>query len=231
MRKVVIGDIHGCFDELQEILFRTGLTDDDEIISLGDIIDGGPKSPQVVEFFMQQKNATVIKGNHERKHERFSMHFIKPAHFGLNNQRTVHQFATQYPRNVSVSYSAALEYFKGLPRYIDLPEALLVHAGVIYGIPLEEQDEHILAGAGFRRENKLNPSTGLFNWCDSYPRDAKPIIFGHLGIGKAPWSFPQRENLWPIDMGCQSGGFLAAVTLPDFKVYTIKSYQKRWNEM
>ena len=230
MRRIVIGDIHGCFDELQELLSLMGPTDDDEIISVGDIVDRGPNSPQVVEFFMRRKKSAVIKGNHERKHERFSMGLIRPVHFGLNQWNTVRQFAMQYPQKVSVSYDEAIEYFKTLPLFIDLPEALVVHAGVMHGIPFAKQDERILTGAGFRKENGYDAPTGLFNWCDSYPEDAKPVIFGHLGIGKAPWNLPQRKNMWPIDMGCAGGGFLAAVTLPDFKVYTVRSRQKQWNE-
>jgi serine/threonine protein phosphatase 1 len=231
MRRVVIGDIHGCFDELRELLDLVGLAEDDEVNPIGDIVDRGPKSPQVVEFFMRRKKSLVVKGNHERKHEGFSTGLIRPVHFGPNQRGTVRQFAIQYPRQVSVSYAEAIEYFKTLPLYIDLPEALLVHAGVMYGTPLAEQNWRILGGVGFRTENKLNKSTGLFNWCDSYPRDAKPVIFGHLGIGKAPWSLPRRDNIWPIDTGCASGGFLTAVTLPDFKVYAVRSRQKLWNEV
>ena len=45
---LVVGDIHGCYDELQALLDAAGVADDDEIIALGDVVDRGPASPQVL---------------------------------------------------------------------------------------------------------------------------------------------------------------------------------------
>ncbi|TVS11508.1 MAG: hypothetical protein EA424_23705 [Planctomycetaceae bacterium] len=42
MQHLIIGDIHGCFDELQDLLQAAGLASDDQIIALGDIVDRGP---------------------------------------------------------------------------------------------------------------------------------------------------------------------------------------------
>jgi len=68
--RLLIGDIHGCYDELQALLDLAGLSGDDEIIALGDIVDRGPATPQVLEFFQTQPNARSLMGNHERKHLR-----------------------------------------------------------------------------------------------------------------------------------------------------------------
>jgi serine/threonine protein phosphatase 1 len=46
MQTLVIGDIHGCYDELQSLLDKVGLTDTDAIISIGDCIDRGPEPPR-----------------------------------------------------------------------------------------------------------------------------------------------------------------------------------------
>ena len=51
MKTFIIGDIHGCFTELQELLDKAGIADDDRIIALGDIVDRGPDSVQVLDFF------------------------------------------------------------------------------------------------------------------------------------------------------------------------------------
>ena len=69
MRKFVIGDIHGCYDELMELIEMIGLTDEDWLISLGDIVDRGNKSKEVYEYFLNRPNSLVLMGNHERKHQ------------------------------------------------------------------------------------------------------------------------------------------------------------------
>lgn len=70
MQTLVIGDIHGCYFELQALLDKAGLSNGDSIISLGDFVDRGPETPQVLEFFRQTANTRAIMGNHERKHVR-----------------------------------------------------------------------------------------------------------------------------------------------------------------
>lgn len=223
MRRAIIGDIAGCFDELERLLDAIGLAIGDEVISVGDMVDRGPKSPEVVRFFMGGYGRRAVKGNHERKHERVFNGLMPANVFGKNQQETMRQFRERGDR-LGVSYEDAIRYFFTLPLFLEFPEAIVVHAGLIYGVSWEQQNEKIVTGAGFRPENRRH-TTELFNWCASYPRDAKPVIFGHAGIAKAPWSLPQRENLWPIDTGCATGGFLTAVTIPDFRVYQVPGYK------
>ncbi len=222
---VIVGDIHGCFDELMALLDKIGPSADDTIISLGDMVDRGPKSPEVISFFAKNKNAQSLLGNHESKHVGFSLGLLPEKYFGKNQRKTVKQFEDRKGRVDTMTYAEALAYFKTLPLFIELPEAIIVHAGLMYGIPLASQNRKILSGIGFQIENKLDKGTGLFHWCEAYPPNEKPVIFGHLGIGKAPWPLPQRNNLWPIDTGCASGGYLTAITLPDFAVFQIKSFK------
>ena len=69
-RTLIVGDIHGCYIELQALLDKAGLGDGDAVIGIGDIVDRGPETPQVVEFFQNTPNTMAIMGNHERKHAR-----------------------------------------------------------------------------------------------------------------------------------------------------------------
>ena len=69
-RRLIVGDIHGCFDEFQALLDAACLATDDEIIALGDFVDRGPATPQVLDFFRSGPNARSVMGNHERKHVR-----------------------------------------------------------------------------------------------------------------------------------------------------------------
>jgi serine/threonine protein phosphatase 1 len=79
MKTFVIGDIHGCFTELQELLDKAGIADDDRIIALGDIVDRGPYTPQVLEFFCNSTSRLSLMGNHERKHVRGARHEVRLA--------------------------------------------------------------------------------------------------------------------------------------------------------
>ena len=50
MNTLVIGDIHGCYDELQTLLDKAGLSSGDKIVAVGDIVDRGPETPEVLGF-------------------------------------------------------------------------------------------------------------------------------------------------------------------------------------
>jgi serine/threonine protein phosphatase 1 len=94
MQTLVIGDIHGCFDELQALVDKAGLTEDDSIVSVGDCVDRGPGTPDVLRFFQEQLNAKLIMGNHERKHVRASRHEVKLAR---SQKISRIQFGETYP--------------------------------------------------------------------------------------------------------------------------------------
>lgn len=66
-RTIIIGDIHGCYTELLELLTKINFSPEDILISVGDIVDRGPDSEKVVDFFKSTPNAYVVFGNHERK--------------------------------------------------------------------------------------------------------------------------------------------------------------------
>src|SRR5687767_12871277 len=68
MRQLIIGDIHGCYHELLDLVERAGISSPDEMPAVGDINDRGPDSPAVLDFLQSVPNASSLLGNHERKH-------------------------------------------------------------------------------------------------------------------------------------------------------------------
>src|SRR5271170_3681817 len=64
-RTIVIGDVHGCYDELQDLLHELKVRPDDRLISVGDLICKGPDSARVVAWAMAQTNLDCVMGNHE----------------------------------------------------------------------------------------------------------------------------------------------------------------------
>ncbi len=213
MRTIVIGDVHGCYTQLMDLLDAASVGAGDKVILLGDFVDRGPDSPACLEFV--RRNASIM-GNHEYKHIRFRK--------GILKQLSRSQIgARQQWLDRGLDYNAAVDFMETLPFYLDLPEALLVHAGLWCGLPLERQDPRVLVGGMSQRHIcGINPLTGYPYWCAYYPKDAKPVLFGHLTIrGKVP----RQENIFPLDTGCGSGGPLTALSLPDFTTYQVAARQ------
>ena len=67
-RRLAIGDIHGGLKALHQVLERADVTPDDQLIFLGDYVDGWSESPQVIDFLIRlQKthDCILIRGNHD----------------------------------------------------------------------------------------------------------------------------------------------------------------------
>ena len=62
----VVGDIHGYYDSFVKLVSKLNLDDGDLVISIGDMIDGGPESVGVVDLFMENDQFLAILGNHEQ---------------------------------------------------------------------------------------------------------------------------------------------------------------------
>ena len=59
-RTLIVGDVHGCWEELQELLRAAQIGDGDQVIAVGDIVDRGPDSAKVLEFFRTRPGACAF---------------------------------------------------------------------------------------------------------------------------------------------------------------------------
>ena len=64
-RTIVVGDIHGCYDELRDLLGRTGLGADDRVVAVGDLVAKGEKSREVLDLFITDARFSSVIGNHD----------------------------------------------------------------------------------------------------------------------------------------------------------------------
>jgi len=222
-RYVIVGDIHGCYVELDELFSRIGLMPSDTVIPVGDTVNGGPDSdsPRVIRLLMDI-GAKPVCGNHEVRHlwADKNKKQMPPECLSASHRRTIAQFEAAGRNGIGIGYGDALEYFSKLPLFRELEDVTIVHAGLRYGIPLAEQQRThegmaVLLGEPpyqVRREKKA--TDGLPGWCVTYPRTAKPVVFGHesirVEVGKV-WEYPQRGNLYPVDTKCARGGLLTAL--------------------
>ena len=161
MKTLIVGDIHGCWDEFAALLEQAALSADDVIISVGDIVDRGPDSPRVLAFFRDTPNASAIMGNHERKHVRAAKGETDPAQSQII---TGLQFGDDYP--------AALQYMESLPAYLQLDAVDIVHGFFEPGVALEDQRPTVIIGTmsgetrsanSARRPSLVRPSTTAKN--------------------------------------------------------------------
>lgn len=217
MQTLVIGDIHGCYFELQSLLDKAGLGDEDRIVSLGDCVDRGPETPAVLEFFQETPRALLLMGNHERKHVRASRGEITLAR---SQQISRIQFGETYPE--------AVDFMSRLPMVLDLPEALLVHGYVEPGLPLEEQLPQVLCG--HRSGEQYLQARYERPWYEMYAGE-KPILVGHQNYTGTDQPFVYGGRVFGLDTGCVTGQALTGLLLPAFQFVCVPSRGNLWSQV
>ncbi|GAA0828271.1 metallophosphoesterase family protein [Streptosporangium amethystogenes subsp. fukuiense] len=208
-RTVIVGDIHGCFDELLELLEKVDLRPDDLLVSVGDLVDRGPAPGEVVRFFRERPNSVVVMGNHERKHV-----------------RGIFSYAQEITRlQLGDGYAETVHWMRTLPYYFENEHVRVVHAAMLPGVPPADQKEEILCGStGGRRElTELFPDG---HWHDHYT-DAKPVVFGHHVTGREPMIRDGR--IFGLDTGACHGWNLTALCVPGFTVHSVRAHADHWS--
>jgi serine/threonine protein phosphatase 1 len=213
---LVIGDIHGCYVELLDLLDRAGLGADEDIVAVGDILDRGPAGPQVLDFFRQTPRASSILGNHERKHLRSARGELAPA---ASQKITRAQFGAVYPD--------CLAFLATLPRHRELPEALIVHGFWEPGVPLERQRDTVLTGTlsgeDYLARHYARP------WYELYD-GAKPLIVGHRDYHRDGRPLVYRDRVFGLDTDCCRGGRLTGLLLPQFRLVSVPARADHWQQ-
>lgn len=214
--RLIVGDIHGCYDEFVELLEAAGINKQDEIIAVGDILDRGPKPNEVLDFFLNRPNTRTIMGNHERKHIRA---------FEGRGRAALSQRITRLTLGEE-KYCEAYSFMKTLPLFLELEEALIIHGFWEPGLSVKQQNEKVLAGymsAEAELERKL-PSV----WYELYDGE-KPLIMGHHNYMKGT-PLVIEGRVYGVDTGACFGGSLTGLLLPEFKYVSVPSKRNYWKE-
>jgi Calcineurin-like phosphoesterase len=207
-RTLIIGDIHGCYRELLELLDAAALTSTDVVVSVGDLVDRGPDPAAVVRWFRARPGAVVLMGNHERKHV-----------------REVFSYSQEVTRlQMGDDYADAVAWMRGLPYYWQSPHIRVVHAAMLPGVPLAEQPEAVLAGttAGEKLLEKAIPD----GWWHERYDDEVPVAFGHHVVGPEP--LVRAGKIYGLDTGACHGHRLTALSVPDFRIYSVPAHADHW---
>jgi hypothetical protein len=205
VRTIVVGDIHGCFDELQELLSKIGLNADDRVIAVGDLIVKGPKNREVLDLFISDNRFSSVLGNHDRA-------ILQ----GLDGEEVKLKGSQKRVIKELEGSGRYLEFLKTLPPLIDLGSHIVIHAGLRPGIPLSEQSiedlTELRTTGGKRTSRKGTP------WYLDY-KGPKIALFGHW-----PSSVPRRgPTALGLDTGCVYGNHLTAYILELDELIQVRS--------
>lgn len=212
-RRIVVGDIHGCYSELLSLLDKVRLGGQDRVISVGDLVTKGPRSGEVLELFISDQRFSAVIGNHDLAlRRRWNGEEVdlkssqKETYNELNSKKDVY-----------------VRFLNALPFVVDLDTHLVVHAGLRPNVELHSQTTDDLTT--LRTLGPDRKSADGTPWYQVYNGN-KTVLFGHW-----PASEPRRgPKAIGLDTGCVYGGHLTAyiiesdefVTVPATKAYAVR---------
>ncbi|CAH1232777.1 bis(5'-nucleosyl)-tetraphosphatase PrpE [asymmetrical]-like [Branchiostoma lanceolatum] len=221
-RVFLIGDVHGCYDEMMELLHKAdALRDDTVVIFVGDMVNKGPKSWEVLDFLRRSK-VYAVKGNHE-DHVLREYDKSKDPGYKLPPKYTW----------VGKLTSEEAEYLRELPYTISLPtyNVIVVHAGLVPGRPLEEQSNYemmtmrnvVKTADGFEARKRATEGQP---WAAEWT-GPQHIVFGHDAVRR----LQLYDHATGLDTGCLYGGNLTGLFLlgKERKFVSVKSRQSYIN--
>lgn len=201
----VIGDIHGCLRPLQRLLGRIEPQPGDEVIFIGDYIDRGPQSREVVEYLLGLPYRCVfLLGNHEK----MLLDFLAGDDQGLFLANGGLATLQSYGGDASKIPPAHIRFFRSLRPMYQASGYLFVHAGIRPMVPLEKQKVDDLVW--IRQE--------FFQFVGRFP---KPVVFGHTPLRQVLLA-PDRIG---IDTGCVYGGKLTCLKLPERQIIQVAGWR------
>lgn len=235
----IVGDVHGCFDELQLLLekmdYRVERQDPNldygfkvtppvgrQLVFVGDLVDRGPKSPDVLRLVMsmvKNQQAWCVPGNHDDKlHRKLQGKDVQVRH-GL--AETLEQLADEPIEFVQ----EVRNFLDGLVSHLvfDKGKLVIAHAGL-------REDMQGRASGAVRSFCLYGETTGetdefglpvRYNWAAEYKGKAM-VVFGHTPVPDAEW----LNNTIDIDTGCVFGGRLTALRYPEKELVTVPALQE-----
>lgn len=234
----IIGDVHGCADELVELLRRLGYvaelrgegparraavsrTHVRRVIFVGDLVDRGPSSPDVLRIVLAMIDAGIalaVPGNHDVRFLRWlDGKSVKPTH-GLD--LTIAQFEAETPE----FRERVRTFISKLPSYLWLDDGRLAvaHAGIKEGM-LGRGSAEVRGFCLYGETSGEMDEFGLpirYHWAAEYGGTTS-IVYGHTPVPEPGWV----NNTLCIDTGCCFGGKLSALRWPEREVVSVPAAQ------
>ncbi|MDB9314838.1 metallophosphoesterase family protein [Spirulina sp. CS-785/01] len=215
-RRIFIGDVHGHYEALMMLLDAIAPGAKDQVYFVGDLIDRGPQSAQVIDFVMNSSYQSIL-GNHEQMllevmGQENIPEYIRQSWLYSGGHATLKSYGTP---GIARKH---LDWIRHLPTHLDLGDVWLVHAGVDPQLPISEQtSEHF---CWIRDEFHCMPQP--------YFED-KLIITGHTITFTIPGVMPGKLAMgagWlDIDTGAyhRQSGWLTGVDFDQQTIYQVNT--------
>ncbi len=231
----IIGDVHGCFDELTELLEKLGYIikiqsqnftqpvytvthpKGRKAIFLGDLVDRGIKIPEVLRLVMDMVasgTAFCVHGNHDVKLVRkLKGRNVKLTHGLLESVQQLEKFSPDFHQQI-------VDFINNLVNHylLDGGKLVVAHAGMkesLQGRASGKVREFALYGQTTGKTDEFGLPV-RYNWAADYHGRAV-VVYGHTPIAKAKW----LNNTICIDTGCVFGGQLTALRYPEKELVSV----------
>lgn len=225
MRKLVIGDIHGGFKALEQVLDRAKTTSKDTLIFLGDYVDGWSGSVKVVSYLIElakQNTCIFLRGNHDEL-------LRKWIHSGELNETWLQHGGQSsldaYRQLPEDKIKEHLRFYENLlNHHIDKENRLFVHAGFtnLHG-PEQEYEPYFLYWDRTLWETALAVDPTLSTEDIRYPKRLKlfnEIFIGHTPTVRIGKTEPVKAaNVWNLDTGAAFKGPLSCMDVDSKQVF------------
>jgi predicted phosphodiesterase len=208
-RTIVIGDVHGCVVELEDLLKAVEHQRDDDVVFVGDLVAKGPDSQGVVQL-AREIGARGVRGNHDH-------HVLSWRRRTLAGDDELAPLRPHHQQVADTLKEADWRYIEGLPLILRLPEhrAIVVHGGFAPGVPLSDQKaEHLLNLRSITPDGRPSKRVSAGEpWAKSWngPEEA---LFGHDAVR----GLQQYRYATGLDTGCVYGRELTALLLPEHRL-------------
>jgi len=200
-----ISDIHGCYNQLFNLLKKIPLKDDDTLIFLGDYIDRGPSSKDVVtlvlDLLKSRPNTIALKGNHEDM-AKDALEIEDYLWIANGGNETINNY-----NNEETLMYKHIELLNKLPLYHIIDNFLFSHTGGHVNKTFKEQTPE-----DFLWERNCITSSKKSKMED----EGYKLIFGHTPMKKV---FVTVSGRICIDTGACFGNKLSCIQLPEFNIY------------
>ena len=207
-RTLLIGDVHGCNDELGELLKKAGFSSEDRLVLVGDLVAKGPDSEGVVKR-ARELGALAVLGNHDAH--------LLDVRAGLSKK-------AHHSKLAASMSEADWRYLDQLPLWLDFPElnCLVVHGGLIPGVELERQPRHVLLNMrSLDAEGHASMRVdGGVPWASRWP-GPRHVVFGHDALR----GLQQHPHATGLDTGCVYGRELTGLWLPENRLVWVKAHR------
>jgi serine/threonine protein phosphatase 1 len=213
-RIIAIGDIHGCHQELAELLERLALNKDDQLILLGDLINRGPDTLKVLDLARAHR-ALCLLGNHEAR----LLNYRRTKDTAFLKENDLQTFEKLRPEDWALLEAMPLTH------YVEELNTVFVHGGFLPDEPWQKQPASVVTRIQVvDREGKARKraeAAGCPVWADLW--NGPPfVVYGHTPrpeIYKLKWSVG-------IDTACAMGGYLTAYVLPEKRFVQVKARKR-----